>query len=62
MRTSGNGIDPATWLRNNYTNAAGQMICQICKDEMPFKKRNGEYYFEAVEIFNDISKNMQSCI
>lgn len=22
---------------------------------MPFKKRNGEYYFEAVEIFNDIS-------
>ena len=25
------------------------MICQICKEEMPFKKRDGEYYFEAVE-------------
>ena len=26
------------------------MICQICKKEMPFKKRNNdEYYFEAVE-------------
>ena len=25
------------------------MICQICKDEMPFKQRNGECYFEAVE-------------
>ncbi|MBA4418470.1 MAG: hypothetical protein C0392_11275 [Syntrophus sp. (in: bacteria)] len=37
------------WLRNQYTNDAGQMICQICKKEMPFKKRDGEYYFEAVE-------------
>ena len=25
------------------------MICQICADEMPFKGRDGEYYFEAVE-------------
>ena len=25
------------------------MICQICQDKMPFKKRNGDYYFEAVE-------------
>ena len=25
------------------------MICQICKEEMPFRKRDGEYYFEAVE-------------
>jgi len=25
------------------------MVCQICKEEMPFKKRDGEYYFEAVE-------------
>ena len=25
------------------------MICQICEKEMPFKKRDKEYYFEAVE-------------
>ena len=25
------------------------MVCQICKEEMPFRKRDGEYYFEAVE-------------
>ncbi len=25
------------------------MICQICEEEMPFRKRDGEYYFEAVE-------------
>ena len=38
-----------TWLKNQYTNESNQMICQICKEEMPFKKRNDEYYFEAVE-------------
>lgn len=41
------------WLRNQYTNEAGQMVCQICKKEMPFKKRDGEYYFEAVEAFSN---------
>lgn len=55
VRTSGNSIDRDIWLRNNYTNDDGQMICQICKKEMPFKKRDGEYYFEAVEIFTDLS-------
>ena len=25
------------------------MICQICQEEMPFKKRDGEYYFETKE-------------
>ena len=38
-----------TWLKNQYTNEEGQMICQICQKEMPFRKRDGEYYFEAVE-------------
>lgn len=38
-----------TWLKDKYTNDDEQMICQICKEEMPFKKRDGEYYFEAVE-------------
>ena len=38
-----------TWLKNQYTNESNQMICQTCKEEMPFKKHDGEYYFEAVE-------------
>ena len=37
------------WLKAEYTNDDEQMICQICQKEMPFKKRDGEYYFEAVE-------------
>ena len=45
-------IDPATYLKNQYTNDLDQMICQICQEEMPFKKRDGEYYFEAVEAFS----------
>jgi hypothetical protein len=49
VRTTKVVIDPILWLRNQYTNKAGQMICQICKEEMPFRKRDGEYYFEAVE-------------
>ena len=49
VRTSRGTIDPDTWLKNQYTNDADQMICQICKEEMPFKKRDDEYYFESVE-------------
>lgn len=49
VRPTRGSIQPKTWLREQYTNDSEQVICQICKDEMPFKKRNGEYYFEAVE-------------
>lgn len=49
VRTSRPSIDSNTWLRNLYTNDFDQMVCQICKEEMPFRKRNGEHYFEAVE-------------
>lgn len=49
VRVSRGEIDPKTWLREQYTNRYGEMICQICQREMPFKKRDGEYYFEAVE-------------
>ena len=49
VRTSRGEVDPALWLRNQYKNDAGQMICQVCKEEMPFTKRDGEHYFEGVE-------------
>jgi len=52
VRVTSGTIDAKEWLRNKYTNDAGQMICQICKNVMPFRKKNGEYYFEAVEAFS----------
>ena len=52
VRTTRGAIDPSLWLREQYTNDDGQMVCQICKKEMPFRKRNGEHYFEAVETFS----------
>lgn len=49
VRTTRGAVDASLWLRHQYTNDDGVMVCQICRDEMPFKKRDGEYYFEAVE-------------
>ena len=48
-RDSKTEIDQRTSLIEWYTNDSGEMICQICKEEMPFKKTDGEYYFKAVE-------------
>jgi hypothetical protein len=59
VRVSKNAIDTMTWLRNQYTNEDEQLVCQLCKEEMPFKKRNGEYYFESVEIFQDVEKELE---
>jgi hypothetical protein len=53
VRTTRGTIDPSVWLREQYTNDDDQMVCQICKKEMPFRKRDGEYYFEAVEAFSE---------
>ena len=51
VRTTKGTIDPQTQLRARYTNEAHHMECQMCSEEMPFKKRNSnEDYFEAVEV------------
>lgn len=52
VRTTNGAIDPTTWLRNQYTNEADQMVCQICKEEMPFRKRDGTHYFEKKEVLS----------
>lgn len=52
VRVSSSSNDTREYLRNEYTNDVGEMICQICKNVMPFIRRNGEYYFEAVSAFN----------
>ncbi len=51
VRTSKGSVDAAPYLSNLYTNEDGQMVCQGCHREMPFKKRDGKPYFEAVEAF-----------
>jgi hypothetical protein len=52
VRTTNGAIDPITWLRHQYTNEADQMVCQICKEEMPFRKRDGAHYFEKKEVLS----------
>jgi hypothetical protein len=52
--------DKETFLRESYTNSDDQMVCQICKKEMPFRKRDGRYYFEAVEVLSDQDKEHEA--
>lgn len=47
------------YLRDQYTNKNGQMICQACIEELPFKLPNGSYYFEAVEIIRRAPKRFR---
>lgn len=48
------------YLRDQYTNSNGQMICQACKDELPFKLPTGAYYFEAVELIENSKKRYRA--
>lgn len=41
------------YLRAKYKNEAGQLVCQCCHLEMPFRLDSGEHYFEAVQCIND---------
>ena len=51
IRSTRSTIDPHTPLRQQYTKF-NNMECQMCRQEMPFKKRNSDDdYFEAVEAF-----------
>ena len=55
VRTSTAPGDKGTYLKESYTNGEGQLVCQMCENVMPFRKRNREYYFESVQVFNDLS-------
>jgi hypothetical protein len=48
-----------TYLRAFYTNLDGQMVCQVCEEEMPFKLSNGDYYFEAVECIKKFTDELK---
>lgn len=41
------------YLRAKYSNSDGELVCQCCRKEMPFKLRSGEHYFEAIQCIGD---------
>lgn len=42
------------YLGIKYMNPEGQLVCQCCHEEMPFKLSSGDYYFEAVQCVRDL--------
>lgn len=46
----------AQYLRQQYSNLEGDMICQICKSRLPFKLDDGNDYFEAVEFLRELRR------
>jgi hypothetical protein len=52
-RTSTGTIDKITYIKAKYTNDDKIMVCQLCHEAMPFKKKNSEYYFESVEMLSN---------
>ena len=44
------------YLRDQYTNDDGDVICQICKKAMPFKLDDGSDYFERVEFIRNLKR------
>lgn len=46
--------EASQYLRQQYTNANGEMICQVCKETLPFKLDDGSYFFETVEFLSDL--------
>jgi len=52
VRISTPDDEKTIYLRDMYTNDNGEMVCQICHNIMPFRKRDGEYCFEGVELFD----------
>ena len=55
VRTSQATGDKDTYLKESYTNDDGELVCQMCEHEMPFRRRDGQYYFESVQLFDDLA-------
>ena len=44
------------YLREQYTITDGEMICQVCKAQLPFKLDDGSWFFEKVEFLPKLKK------
>jgi hypothetical protein len=49
--------DAEPYLRQQYTNSDGEMICQACKAVLPFKLSDGDYFFEKVEFLRELKSH-----
>jgi len=49
-------VETEEYLREQYTNADGDLFCQVCKARMPFKLDDGSYYFEKVEFLPKLQR------
>ncbi|MGO7962255.1 hypothetical protein ELI55_36865 [Rhizobium ruizarguesonis] len=45
------------YLRQQYTNADAEQICQACKDVLPFRLNDGSFYFETVELLPELKRH-----
>ena len=48
--------EAAQYLMQQYTNDDGVMICQVCKNRLPFKLDDGSDYFEKVEFLPELNR------
>ncbi len=48
--------EAAQYLAQQYTNADGELICQVCKTRMPFRLDDGTEYFEKVEFLQQLKR------
>lgn len=60
VHISGNGISAKAreFLKSEYTEDS-KMYCQLCHNQMPFNKRDGTPFFEAIEIFSNLKKDFE---
>lgn len=49
-------LEARAYLRTKYTNPHGELICQCCHKEMPFKV-NDIHYFEAIQCVRGLDKH-----
>lgn len=59
IRTTQDKEQAKKYLENLYTDKSEKLICQLCKETMPFKKKDGKYYFETVELL-DLEEDYQN--
>lgn len=52
-------VEAKIYLKGQYTKPSGQMFCQACDKELPFKLPSGGYYFEAVEVVHRSTKRLR---
>jgi hypothetical protein len=45
------------YLRSQYTNCDGDLVCQICKEPMPFRLDDGSYFFVMVELVTSLDRH-----